>query len=646
MFNPEYASNYTKDDIENIFNNEYNRYDFSQQEIDTLEQVFNRASKTKFTCRKDYEQFMLNVARREYKIPSYSKVQMRRIYNSLLQTKKIEANIDYMRFLKMKAPRGWSGVNVVTIFTSGNQMGKNADESIIKKGGCPMDCFYCPFEKDENGIATQPRSYLSTEPGNMRATQNKHHPVGQSYDRIHQLELMGHISSDPSCISKIEGIISGGTFNFYPKDYLRWFVTSFYYACNTYYDWKNTDSIKMGTLEEEQAKNETASLRVIGLTIETRPDYISPIDKKRPELINLDEIRFFREIGATRVQIGLQHTDNYILKKINRQCTIEQTKRGIRILKQNGIKTDIHIMFDLPYSSPEKDIECVTQVINDPDLQADQWKLYPTETTPFTKIKEWYDKGLYKPYAEDNSNGIAYKLVKVLKYALVNCPAWIRVNRVVRDIPHKSIDGGLQCGNLRQIIQDQMKKEGIVSNDIRQREVKMNKYNVNDLKLFIRRYIGSTGTEYFISYESNDSKILYGFIRLRLNHTWDETLDSIKNCAFVRELHVYGEHTPVSDRHKDCGTQHRGLGGKLLHIAEQMAFENGYHKMAIISGCGVREYYAKKGYCKKDTYMQKNLHISMFPKLIINKVAFYTSILMFAISIICLINVFRIIYIV
>jgi ELP3 family radical SAM enzyme/protein acetyltransferase len=638
MFNDEYASNYNKDDVENIFNREYNRYDFTQKEIDILEQVFSRASSETFHTRKDYEKFMLHVGRREFKLPSYSKVQMRRVYNNLLKEGKIEANHEYMRYLKMKAPRGWSGVNVVTIFTSGNQMGKNADESVIKKGGCPMDCFYCPFEKDEDGVPTQPRSYLSTEPGNMRATQNKHHPVGQSYDRIHQLELMGHISSDPSSISKIEGIISGGTFNFYPKDYLRWFVTSFYYACNTYYDWQDTDSIKMGTLEEEQTKNETASLRVIGLTIETRPDYVAPVDKNNPAVLNLEEVRFLREIGATRVQIGLQHTDDYILKKVNRQCTLEQTKRGLRILKQNGIKTDIHLMFDLPYSSPEKDIECVKQVISDPDLQADQWKLYPTETTPFTKIKEWYDKGLYNPYAEDNTHGLAYKLVAVLKYTLIHCPPWIRVNRVVRDIPHKSIDGGLKCGNLRQIIEDEMKKDRVVSNDIRQREVKMNKYNLNDIKLFSRRYIGSKGTEYFISYESKDAKILYGFIRLRLNHTWDETLDTIKNCAFVRELHVYGEHTPVSDRHKETGTQHRGLGGKLLRIAEEIAFNKGYLKMAIIAGCGVRAYYAKKGYTKQNTYMQKRLCITMFPQLVLKKFAYYTSMAMFAIIIVCIFN--------
>ena len=638
MFNIDYASNYNKDDIENIFKDEYNRHNFTQEEIDTLEMVFKRASETNFNCRKDYEQFMLNVARREFKLASYSKVQLRRIYNILLKNNKIKENTDYMRFLKMKAPRGWSGVNVVTIFTSGNQMGKNTDESIIKKGGCPMDCFYCPFEKDANGVPTQPRSYLSTEPGNMRATQNKHHPVGQTYDRIHQLELMGHISSDPLCISKIEGIISGGTFNFYPKDYLRWFVTCFYYACNTYYDWKDTDSIKMGSLEEEQTKNETASLRVIGLTIETRPDYIAPLNKHKSEIVNLEEIAFFREIGATRVQIGLQHTDNYILKKINRQCTIEQTKRGIRILKQNGIKTDIHIMFDLPYSSPEKDIECMKQIIKDPDLQADQWKLYPTETTPYTKIKEWYDKGIYKPYSEDNSNGIAYKLVEVIKYALINCPSWVRVNRVVRDIPHKSIDGGLQCGNLRQIIQDQMQKEGSVSNDIRQREVKMTKYNKNDLCLFCKKYVASQGIEYFISYESLDCKILYGFVRLRLNKNWTETLDTIKGCAFIRELHVYGEHTPVSDRHKDHGTQHRGLGSKLVHIAEEIAFENGYHKMAIISGCGVRKYYEKKGYKKIGTYMQKKLDISMFPHIITRKLAFYLSITLLTISLICFAN--------
>ena len=636
MFNPAYANNYSSNDIEGIFKSKFKQYTLTDEDERKLIPLFKRVEDENFNNLKDYNKFMLNVGRRELRIPMYSKAQLRKAYKTLVDKNLIKSNSSYLKFLKNKLPRGYSGVNVVTIFTSGNQMGSSDDpkeQEAIKRGGCPMDCFYCPYEKDENGVPTQPRSYLSTEPGNMRATQNKHHPVGQTFDRIHQLEATGHISANPDDISKIEGIISGGTFNFYGKDYIRWFVTCFYFALNNYYSFKDFNTVEMGTLEEEQKKNETASLRAIGLTIETRPDYVAPVDRKNPDIINLEEIRFFRELGVTRVQIGFQHTDDKILKKVNRQCTQSQNIRGLRFLKNNGIKSDIHIMFDLPGSTPEKDIACINKIVDDPDYQADQWKLYPTEVTPFTVIKKWHDEGKYKPYGEDNSEGIAYKLVKVCAHAMKRCPPWIRVNRVIRDIPHKSIEGGVKCGNLRQIIEQKMKDNGDVPSDIRQREVKLGNFDPNNCNLFVNHYEGSGGDEYFISYENRDKTILYGFFRLRLNRTWNETMDEIKGHAFGRELHVYGEHTNVGESNSETGTQHRGLGGKLLKIGEEIAFRKGFTKMSIISGIGVREYYRKKGYHLNGTYMTKSLKKTMFPCIMIDEFCFYMGILLICFSI-------------
>ena len=63
-------------------------------------------------------------------------------------------------------------------------------------------------------------------------------------------------------------------------------------------------------------------------------------------------------------------------------------------------------------------LEVIDEIVDDPDYQADQWKIYPTETTPFTKIREQYMAGEYKPYAEDNSEGTAYKLISVISYGL------------------------------------------------------------------------------------------------------------------------------------------------------------------------------------------------------------------------------------
>ena len=109
-------------------------------------------------------------------------------------------------------------------------------------------------------------------------------------------------------------------------------------------------------------------------------------------------------------------------------------------------------MYDLPGSNAEIDKQVIDEIVDNPDYQADQWKLYPTETVDFSVVKKWYDAGTYIPYAEDHSAGTSYQLVDVIKYSMCRVPEYIRINRVVRDIPHISIEGGLKCSNLRQLI--------------------------------------------------------------------------------------------------------------------------------------------------------------------------------------------------
>lgn len=624
IFNKKFIGNdYTFDNFKKIFERTFKKVHIDPELLEKLEIVFKESHNYKFRSYKDLTKF-LHKMRKKLKYDIFvSKPKLFKHYRVLCEDKTIKPNNELEKFLKTKGARSRSGVISVTIFTAGHLMSGS-----VKTGGCPMDCHYCPFEKDKNGIPTQPRSYLSTEPGNMRATQNKHHPVGQIYDRLFTLENIGHVTADKNKASKIELIISGGTFNFYPKDYIYWFVTCAYYACNTYYNWKTLRNMK--SLEEEKNENKTTSIRIIGLTIETRPDYIIPkikniykygiVIKKeniiqsildgnisKTFIIDFSTIKLFREIGVTRVQIGIQTTKDHILKKINRGCINLENKLGIRILKQNGFKTDIHIMLDLPGSSPECDIDVLNEIINSQDYCADQWKIYPTAITDFTKIKKWYQEGSYKPYAEDDTMGKAYKLMNVVKYALKNVPKYIRINRVVRDIPHKSIEGGLKFSNLRQIAKQEMDKEKIFCWDIREREIKMKKINFNDIQLNIDYYISSTGKEYFISYTSKNEKILYGFIRLRLNTQWYDVLPCLKNHAIIRELHVYGIHTTIGSK-KIGNSQHTGLGSKLLQKAEKITIQNKFNKIAVISGVGVQNYYNKKGYILgENDYMYKNL---------------------------------------
>jgi ELP3 family radical SAM enzyme/protein acetyltransferase len=605
MFLSKWSPNYTENDINKIFDKDNFKIEISEDDLQFSKPIFIE-NMYKVHSHQSYQTYILNKMRKRKVFQS--KTAILKAYYMLINRNELIYDPNFIKYGSIKSTRGHSGVQVVTIFTSGNFMGNGNDdiEEFNKKGGCPMNCYYCPFEKDEYGIPTQPRSYLSTEPGNKRASHNKHHPVGQMFDRIFQLEEIGHIPNTflpkEYVGAKLEMIISGGTFNFYPKEYIKWFVTCMYYAANVYYEFRRTNKFgrEMLSLEREQYLNETASLRIIGLTIETRPDYLNPFDFDKKADDKFAIIRFFRELGITRVQIGIQHTNDFILKKVNRQCTDKQNRQAIKFLKDNGFKVDIHIMLDLPYASPEEDIKMLTTILTNSEYEADQWKIYPTEVTNYTVIKKWYDEGKYQPYAEEE-NGT--KLMNVIIHAKTLMKPWIRINRIIRDIPPESIEGGIDCPDMRDIIYRKMKELGISCNCIRCREIKLETIPDNEIKQIIRYYESSDGDEYFISYETHDEKKLIGYIRLRLNRSFDNTMPELHNYAFIRELHVLGHHTTVGNI--GTGVQHKGYGTKLIEKAEEIAYQNGYKGISIISGIGVREYYQKKGYHLENNNMVK-----------------------------------------
>jgi ELP3 family radical SAM enzyme/protein acetyltransferase len=641
------------------------------------------------------------IARRKFKICP-KKAQIIHYYRKLVSSNELKSNYQLEKLMIKKLVRGSSGVEVITVLTSPFPSWTTNGLRKTQKFSCGKNCGYCPkepktelnceviniqldvkystitlktnndlsetrvityiilnnikistykqknFNKEEgtfdvlilnkyyNNInignkciavkIEQPRSYISTEPAVMRANRNNFDPVLQFYDRASSLEYCGHI------IDKIELLVLGGTWSHYPVGYQEEFIRDLYYSANTYYDNIKRDKLN---LEKEKKLNESTKCRVIGLTLETRPD-----------CINKREIMRFRKYGCTRVQIGVQHINNKILKDINRGCYLRHTMKSLHILKQNGYKVDIHLMPDLPGSNYEidknmfdtiLDINSITKKediydynLKSPELQADQWKIYPTEVTRWTKIYDMFQDGSYKPYADDiNKETGNKKIVDLLISTKEKIFPWIRLNRIIRDIPDDEIFGGNSVISLRQDLHRKMKKEGKVCKCIRCREIRGRKINLEDIKLIIRKYNGVDSDEYFISFESNNESIIYGFCRLRLNYTNNNIYyDCLKDSAIIRELHVYGMMVPHDNNKKK--TQHRGFGKRLIKKAEQIAYNNGYKKMAIISGIGVRRYYKKRGYKLEDTYMTKILDFSVINH---NNCLFYLAIITVFISI-------------
>jgi len=515
--------------------------------------------------------------------------------------------------LKINPGKSNSGIISVTVFTSPYpEYTDSITGNVVKQSfSCEFNCHYCPNEPG------QPRSYLKGEPGVLRANRESFDCVKQMYIRLEALFLTGHD------IDKLEILVLGGTWSSYPKEYRETFVRDIYYAANTFEEHisnvlqcnvPTTVPIRERlTMTEEKILNRTAKTRIIGLTLETRPDQI-----------NKEELILFRHYGCTRVQLGVQHIDNDILTKINRKCPHEITVRAIQLLKDCCFKVDIHLMPNLPGSSLEKDdqmfrkflgvqkktyvtLDHQAYVLDHPELQVDQWKIYPTTITPYTQIKEWFDEGSYVPY----SNEDLYNLIYRVKIQMFKC---IRINRCIRDIPSDYVYDSEYHSNMRQHIEHEITKSGLRCNCIRCREVKDGKYDSSNSKTFIMEYNASGGTEFFISTESLDNSTLYGFLRLRLKHETvlnpnQTVFQELFGCALIRELHVYGKlqvHNGGVQRSVQS-TQHSGIGKQLLKTAESIATNHGFAKIAVISGEGVREYYEKQGYSDSGNFLVKKL---------------------------------------
>lgn len=489
--------------------------------------------------------------------------------------------------LTKKKNKSNSGVIVVTVLTAAHPLyiDKNGVEQRTKFS-CKWDCHYCPNEKanENNNWVDQPRSYLFQEPAVLRANDNNFDPILQFNARISTLIDIGHN------VDKIELIILGGTWCSYPEEYQEQYIRDLYYAANVFFDIGKRKSL---SIEEEITINENAKLHIIGLTLETRPDTIT-----------LEEIKKFRKYNATRIQLGVQHTDNAILKKINRGHNIETVYKAIRMLKENGYKVDIHLMPNLPGATYQKDVAMLQQALYDDRLQVDQLKIYPCAVVPYTKIKEWFDKGDYVPYDDKT----LYSIIKDFK---MNVQPYKRLNRIIRDIPSTYITGGYdhKSVNMRQLFQNDMKKNNWKCKCIRCREIGDKQVCDDLVKLKTIMYRGSEGDEYFISFESDE--YLIGFIRLRINTNpnVNDILPILRDAALIRELHVYSNVNRVGTTN-DISMQHKGYGTKLIHEAERIAQKNGFHKIAVISGTGVRNYYRGRGYKLEDTYMIKYLEQS------------------------------------
>ena len=536
----------------------------------------------------------------------------------------------FIHSVRMKPRRTASGVATITVIT--------------RPHTCSSNCIYCPCD------LRMPKSYLANEPACQRAELTFFDPYVQVAARLQALHQMGH-STD-----KVELIVLGGTWSDYPEGYQYWFIKELFRALNewpsspnhikerlnwytsfglqnseealssfvakqqkaifddntTYnqafhklYDtsqphqnaWSQMQST-YDELVEQQHVNETAAARVVGLVIETRPDTITP-----------DNLRMFRQLGCTKIQIGIQSTRQEILDANQRQMSVAQIKRAFSLIRLYGFKIHSHLMVNLLGATPEADKQDFKTFVTDPGFLPDEIKLYPCALVSGTQLVQKYHEGAWQPYAKD-------ELVDVLVQDVLATPPYVRISRMIRDISATDILVGNKHTNLRQMVEQELAAEDVANRvqEIRFREINQQQVRAAELALQDFSYITAVSDEHFLQWVTADNKIA-GFCRLSLPH-WNKLTSGACDVAanellvqpgqaMIRELHVYGQALSLGS--EGMSAQHQGLGQKLLAKASSIAADAGYTSLNVISSIGTRAYYRAQGFTDAGLYQQKTL---------------------------------------
>ncbi len=473
------------------------------------------------------------------------------------------------QILKRRKTRTLSGVSVIAIMT--------------KPLPCPGTCIYCPGQDSQPGEKVA-QSYTGREPAAMRSIHNNYDPYLQVQSRIKDLDAIGH------SVDKIELIIMGGTFLSTDPEYQTEFVKGAL---------EGIIEQRVDRLEEAKIIAEKSKRRVIGITIETRPDYCK--EKDIDKMLNY---------GTTRVELGVQTIYDDVYKLVKRAHTTKDSIEAIRIAKDAGLKINAHIMPNLPGSNYSQDIELFDELFSNSNYRPDMLKIYPTLVINGTELYNWWKEGKYSPYSDS-------ELIDLIAKVKASLPSYVRIQRIMRDIPANLIEAGCKNSNLRQLVHEKLGEIDETCKCIRCREYGIRKRqeiidekSFDDIKLYRLDYDASQGKEIFLSYENKKENYLVGYLRLRKPSEFAHRPEiNDGKTLIVREIKVVGELVPKDLKPNSFSQlQHRGYGKLLMSNAEKISREEyNAKKLAVISGIGAKSYFYKMGYEPDGVYVSKIL---------------------------------------
>ena len=123
--------------------------------------------------------------------------------------------------------------------------------------------------------------------------------------------------------------------------------------------------------------------QIQSIRISTRPDYI---DKEKLHLL--------KKYGVKTIELGVQSTNDYILKKCKRGHTFEDVKKASKLIRRYGFVLGHQMMIGLPESTKIDELNTAKDLAK---LKPKIVRLYPVLVIKGTELEKEYQNGEYEP---------------------------------------------------------------------------------------------------------------------------------------------------------------------------------------------------------------------------------------------------------
>ena len=123
--------------------------------------------------------------------------------------------------------------------------------------------------------------------------------------------------------------------------------------------------------------------KVNSIRISTRPDYI-----------NKDILKFLKKYKVKTIELGVQSTNNYVLKKSKRGHTFEDVKKASKLIRLYGFRLGHQMMVGLPDSTEIDELNTAKDLIK---LKPKIIRIYPVLVIKGTQLENEYKDREYEP---------------------------------------------------------------------------------------------------------------------------------------------------------------------------------------------------------------------------------------------------------